>query len=305
MQGGERTGLLYTLAGFMLLSVSDALVKGLAGTWAAPAMVCGRYLAAALLLGLVLARQEGVAALALPRSGLQWVRGIAIALSAVGMFMAFWIMPLAEATTIAFTQPVLTAILGMVLLREPARRETWIATAIAFAGVAIVLRPNLAAVGPAALLPLLGATGLAVTMVANRATRGHGSVLRMQYWLAITATLFMLPVVPLLHATGLEPFQLTWPHWSVLAKLLLIGGIASTAHGMIYMGTARAGAGAVAPMTYGQLLGATTLGALFFDEVPDRTALIGAALIIGAGLYMWHATRQPLAEAQTEADVGR
>ncbi|WP_162301932.1 DMT family transporter [Croceibacterium ferulae] len=236
----------------------------------------------------------------MPRRPLQWVRGIAIALSAIGMFMALWVMPLAEATTIAFSQPIMTAMLGMALLREPARRATWIATAMALAGVAIVLRPNLAEVGSAALLPLLAAAGMAVTIIANRASVGQASVLRMQYWLCLTALLFLIPVVPLLHATGLPPFQLDWPHWSVLARCILIGGTASMGHGLIYMGTVRAGAGTVAPMTYGQLLVAVALGALFFGEVPDAAALAGAVLIVGAGLFMWHATRRPI---MVEADA--
>lgn len=66
------------------------------------------------------------------------------------------------------------------------------------------------------------------------------------------------------------------------------------------MGTVRAGAGTVAPMTYGQLLVAEALGALFFGEVPDAAALAGAVLIVGAGLYMWYATRRPI---MVEADA--
>lgn len=302
MHGGERAGLLYTLAGFALLSVGDAIVKSMAGGWAAPAMVLTRYMSGTVLLGILLARSEGVSALAVPRRPLQWIRGIAIGLSAIGMFMALWIMPLAEATTIAFSQPIMTAVLGMIVLREPARRATWIATAMAFAGVAIVLRPNLAEVGSAALLPLLGAAGMAVTIIANRASVGQASVLRMQYWLCLTALLFLIPVVPLLHATGLPPFRMYWPEWSVLARCILIGGTASTGHWLIYMGTVRAGAGTVAPMTYGQLLVAVALGGLFFGEVPDPAALAGAVLIVGAGLYMWYATQRPI---MVEADAAR
>ncbi|WP_347301870.1 DMT family transporter [Croceibacterium sp. TMG7-5b_MA50] len=301
MQGGERAGLLFTLAGFSMLSVGDAIVKGMAGEWAAPAMVLVRYLAAMALLGTLLVRKEGAGALAVPRAPLQWVRGIGIALSALGMFFALWIMPLAEATTITFTQPMMTALLAMLLLGEPARRQTWIATAIAFAGVAIVLRPNLAEAGAAAFLPLVGAAGMSVVMVANRASVGHASVLRIQYWLCVTAFIFMLPLVAVLHATGLPPFQVGWPDWSVLARCVLIGGTASLGHWLIYLGVSRAGAGTVAPMTYGQLLVAVALGALFFGEVPDMTALAGAALIVGAGLYLWRATQGPLVMAEDNA----
>src|SRR5678816_3115049 len=95
MQQSDRAGLLYALAGFCTLSIGDAIVKGMAGEWPAPAMAVTRYVAGTVLLGTLLARSEGVAALALPRDRLQWVRGVAISLSALGMFLAVWIMPLA------------------------------------------------------------------------------------------------------------------------------------------------------------------------------------------------------------------
>jgi drug/metabolite transporter (DMT)-like permease len=55
----------------------------------------------------------------------------------------------------------------------------------------------------------------------------------------------------------------------------------------------KAGAGTVAPMTYGQLLMASALGATFFGDWPDITALFGAAVIIGAGLFLWLKGRSP------------
>src|SRR5690606_41179140 len=70
-------------------------------------------------------------------------------------------------------------------------------------------------------------------------------------------------------------------------RCAFIGLTATLAQWLIYMGTTKAGAGTVAPMTYGQQLMATALGALFFDDWPDLTALAGAAIIIGAGLFLW------------------
>jgi len=287
MQHDERAGLLFVLAGFCTLSIGDAIVKGMAGAWPAPAMAHTRYLVGTALLAALLVRRQGWKALALPPAGLQWVRGVAISISAVGMFMAVWIMPLAEATTIAFTQPMITALLGMVFLGERARASTWIATLIAFAGVVIVLRPNFEEIGWGALLPLLGAAGMAVTIIANRAVHGTATVLAMQYYMSITALIFLTFVVIAGHFSGVERFAMHWPHWSVVARCAFIGVTASFAQWFIYMGTAKAGAGHVAPMTYGQLLMAVLFGAIFFGELPDPVALLGAAIIVGSGLYLW------------------
>ncbi len=297
----ERAGLLWVLAGFCTLSIGDAIVKGMAGEWPAPAMVLTRYVVGTILIGALMVRHHGWASLALPRSKLQWLRGVAISCSAIGMFMAVWVMPLAEATTIAFTQPMITAILGMIFLREKARASTWIATFIAFVGVMIVLRPNFEAVGWAVLFPLLGATGMAVTIIANRAVSGTASVLAMQFYMSVTAMIFLAFVVLGGHYSGFQPFELNWPHWSVIARCAFIGISASFAQWFIFMGTVKAGAGTVAPMTYGQLIMAVALGALFFAEWPDPLALLGAAIIISAGLYLWWDKRHKKTQVSAKA----
>jgi drug/metabolite transporter (DMT)-like permease len=287
LQQSDRAGLLYALAGFCTLSIGDAIIKGMAGEWPAPAMAATRYVAGTVLLAILLARSEGRGALRLPRDPLQWVRGIAISTSAVGMFLAVWIMPLAEATTIVFTQPIITAVLAMVVLGERARLSTWLATLVAFAGVYLVLQPNFATAGWAVLLPVLSAAGMAVTIIVNRKVTGRASVLAMQYYMSVTAMLFLLVATAAAHLTGYEAFRMHWPDWSILARCVFIGLTATFAQWMIFMGTVKAGAGTVAPMTYGQLLMATVLGLVFFGDKPDATALAGAAVIIGAGLFLW------------------
>ena len=291
MHQSDRAGLLYALAGFCTLSSGDAIIKGMAGDWPAPAMAATRYVAGTILLAVLLARHEGAAALALPRDRLQWIRGVAISLSAVGMFLAVWIMPLAEATSIFFTQPMITAVLAWALLGERARLSTWVATLVAFAGVFIVLRPNFAVAGWGVLLPLLGAAGMAVTIIANRAVTGRASILAMQYYMSVTAMIFLIAVTAAGHLSGMEGFTVHWPHWSVVARCVFIGLSATLAQWLIVMGTVKAGAGTVAPMTYGQLLMAVALGWVFFGDRPDLTSMVGAAVIIGSGLYLWRAGR--------------
>jgi len=300
MQQSDRAGLLYALAGFCTLSIGDAIVKSMAGEWPAPAMAALRYVFGSLLLVILLAKHEGRAAIALPKERLQWLRGVAISTSAIGMFFAVWLMPLSEATTIAFTQPMITAVLAAVILGERARRSTWVATLIAFVGVFLVLRPNFATAGWGSLFPLMGATGMAVTIIANRKVTGRASVLVMQYYMSVTAMIFLTVVTLAAHFSGIESFRVTWPHWSVVARCAFMGVSATLAQMLIYMGTVKAGAGTIAPMTYGQLLMAVVLGWLFFGDTPDALAMLGATIIIGAGLYLWYTGRM---KAPPKADL--
>ncbi len=291
MQQSDRAGLLYALAGFCTLSIGDAIVKSMAGEWPAPAIATLRYVFGTALLLVLIVRREGWAMVALPKDKLQWIRGLAISGAAIGMFFAVWLMPLSEATTIAFTQPMITAVLATVLLGERSRASTWVATVIAFVGVFIVLRPNFASAGWGSLFPLMGATGMAVTIIANRAVTGRASVLAMQYYMSITAMIILSVVTVVTHFSGFDTFRLTWPDWTIVARCAFMGVSATLAQMLIYMGTVKAGAGTIAPMTYGQLLMATGLGWVFFGDRPDALALLGAAIIIGAGLYLWRTGR--------------
>jgi len=291
MQQSDRAGLLFALAGFCTLSIGDAIIKGMAGEWPATAMATTRYVVGTLVLAVLMVRYEGWDALALPKSGLQWMRGVAISMSAVGMFLAVWIMPLAEATAIMFMQPMITAILAMIFLGERARLSTWAATLVAFGGVFIVLRPSFDHAGWGALLPLVGATGMSVVIILNRKVHGRASVLAMQYWMSVTAMFFLIGATALGHYSGVEGFAMSWPDWTIVARCAFIGCSATLAQWLIYMGTAKAGAGTIAPMTYGQLLMAVALGAIFFGDYPDIVALLGAAIIIGSGLFLWWQAR--------------
>jgi len=306
MQQSDRAGLLYALAGFALLSLGDAIVKGMAGLWPPTAMAATRYIIAAVALSAVLAAQQGRGALwPMPRAGLQWWRGAGVALSSVSMFTAVWLMPLAEATAISFTQPMMTALLAVPFLNERLRPAAIAATLLAFTGVIVVLRPNFAEIGLAALLPLLSALGMAVLMIANRAAAGAASALAMQTYIAITGTVILVLATAAGHLSGIDRFAMHWPEWHVVARCAAIAGSATLAHWLIYMGTMRAGAATVAPMTYGQLLAAVALGWVFYGEVPDAIAMLGAGIIVTAGLWLWYLGRRRVLPAPAVPTAGR
>lgn len=234
---------------------------------------------------------EGRRGFVMPGPGWQLLRGVGVGISSMAFFSALQVMPLATATSIAFTSPIMTALLAALLLREPMRLATWVASIAAFGGVLLVLKPSISTIGPAALLPLLAALGMAMLLVGNRAVAGRASALSMQFSVAVVALIVLLPIAILGHVLGIEGFHAEVPHWSVLVRCAMIAMLASCAHTLIYIGTTRAGAATIAPMAYVQLLMAGLLGWLIFGERPDASALAGAAIIVAAGLYLWRSGR--------------
>lgn len=289
MKQDDRSGMLLALAGFALLSVGDAVVKSMAGQWAPTAIAALRFAFGAVVLSAILLAREGRNGFAFANPRLQLIRGASVAVASAAFFGSLFLMPLAEATTIIFVSPMITGLLAPLFLGEQATRATWGASAAAFVGVLIVLRPNLAELGLAALLPLASAAAMSALFMANRAVAGKASALAMQASLAIIATPVLLGLALFGHSSGSGVLSIGEPTAVVIAKCALVAVTASTAHWLIYLGTTRAGAATIAPMTYVQLVVAVTLGWWWFGDRPDATAMAGATVIVGAGLYLWHA----------------
>lgn len=287
-----KLGLVQALAGFALLSAGDAVVKSMAGEWPSTAIAATRYAMGAAALSAFLWLREGLGPLPQDDRGLHALRGFAVALATSGFFGALMFMPLAEATAITFTSPVLTALLAAPLLGERVRGATWGASLLAFCGVLVILRPNFLALGWPAVLPLLSAIGMSLLMIANRRAAGRASPLAMQAWIAAFAAPMLLAAALAGHFAGGESLAVTWPHWSVLARCAVVAASASAAHWLIFLGITRVGASRAAPMTYVQLLVAGAIGWTAFGHVPDLATVAGAAVIVLAGVWLWRSERR-------------
>ncbi|WP_267897143.1 DMT family transporter [Alteriqipengyuania lutimaris] len=291
--------MLLAVAGFSSLSVGDAIVKTMAGEWSPLGVAALRFTIGAIGLALLLWRSEGTASFRPRRPLLQIARGFCLAGATLCFFSAIFVMQLAEAMAIAFISPIIVAFLSGPLLKEKVRPAVWIATPVALIGVLLVLRPNFAELGWMALLPLISAAFFGTMVIANRAAAGDGSSLSMQAYIACIAAPFLVAAALVGHLSGAPSLQLDLPDWTVVARCALVALTASSAHWLAYMGTMRAGAATIAPMVYVQMIVAVALGYLLFGDVPDLPTISGAAIIIGAGLFLW------LTTPRTTKDVSR
>ncbi len=261
----------------------------MAGQWPSTAAASLRYLLGAAGFGLILLMKEGRGAFAAPRPRIQLLRGCGVAMATAGYFSALFVMPMATASAITFVSPMLTAMLAALFLGEPMRRETVLASVLAFAGVLVVLRPNFAVIGWAALLPLFAALGMSMLIMGNRLVAGLASPLAMQFFVAATAAPVLLVTALGFHLSGVAGFVIGWPDWTIILRCMIVALVASSAHWLLYLATTRAGAATIAPMTYVQLLFSAIYGWAFFGDHPDGMTMLGAAMIIAAGLYLWRA----------------
>ena len=287
MVQNSRKALLLALAGFMLLSLGDAVVKTMAGQWPGSAIAALRYAFGAAGLVAIVAATRGRQGFRVPRPGLQIARGAAVAAATLGFFMGVHVMPLADATAIVFTSPLITVLLSALFLKERIPRATGVAIALAFAGVLIVLRPNLAELGLAALLPLGAALSMAVLMMLNRRAAGTAAAMPLQMVLAVSATPMLIAASLAGHLAGDPLLRVGMPDWTVVARCAFVAVTATTGHWLIFRSTELASAATVAPTTYCQLIVAVAAGVIVFGDVPDAVSVGGMALIVAGGLWLW------------------
>lgn len=293
MAPNPRKALILAVCGFMLLSVGDVVVKTMAGAWPGSAVAALRYVIGAVGLTVLVALRVGRSGFVFPKPWLQVGRGAAVAGATLGFFLGVHVMPLADATSIVFTSPLLTVLLSALFLRERTPRATWGAIALAFVGVLIVLRPNLAALGLAALFPLGAALAMAVLMMLNRRAAGLAPALVLQMLIAVCAAPILVGIAIVGHLSGDAALAVPVPDWTIVARCAFVAVTASTGHWLIFRGTELASAATIAPTTYAELIVAVTAGALVFGDYPDAVSIVGMALIVAGGLWLWRAQKRP------------
>jgi drug/metabolite transporter (DMT)-like permease len=287
VKSSQTKGLIYALLGFASLTIGDATIKSIAGAWPGTAVAALRYALGAIGLFAILLLKEGRAGFTMPMPRVQIGRGFVVATATVCFFIALFLMPLAEATSITFTAPMLTGLISAVVLKERISRTQWLCTLVAFAGVLIVLRPNLANLGAAALLPLVSAFCMAWMLIFNRMVAGTASLLTLQFLISAIGAVFLIGFAALGHFSGVASLVITVPDWTVVARCMIVAVTATAAHSLLFLATTHASAATVAPMSYSQLILALVIGVFAFGDVPDAMALVGAALIVGSGLFLW------------------
>jgi drug/metabolite transporter (DMT)-like permease len=280
-------GFLIALAGFGLLTCGDAVIKSMAGQWPVPAVAALRFSLAVPLLAAIVAVKDGKGGFAVGKPWVQVGRGMMLASSSIFFFLSLFAMPLAEATSIVFVSPVITALLSAAFLKEPMHPRAWLATALALGGVAMVLRPNLAELGMVALLPLAAAFCFSTMIILNRAAAGTGSAMALQWAMVSIAAPAVLLVAIVGDMSGVAGLQIGWPEGSVILRCAVVALSASLSHWLIFQGTMRITAADAAQAVYIQLPVALAIDALVFRHFPDLWAMAGAVLIVCAGLSMW------------------
>ncbi len=289
----RRAALLLALAGFSIFSIGDSITKSTAGMWPGPAVAALRFSLSAVGLVIVVALVKGRSAFVIPKPWIQVGRGASVAFASGCFFTALQLMPLATATAIGFTAPMMTALISAIFLREPASPKVWIVALLAFTGVALVLKPNLSDLGWTAFFPLASAFGMSMLMIFNRlGADSGGSPLAMQMVIAAIASPFLAFMAFGMHLTGIPAFHIGPISWGVIIRCGIVAFTGTIGHWLLYLATTQASAALIAPMSYVGILFAVGLGWMIYGDFPDVASFAGSALIIISGLWLFRTPKR-------------
>lgn len=280
-------GILWMLVAMSCIAIVDAFAKVLASDLHGSQIAWGYFFAIFLNL-LIYARFRGHRLRSLARSRkplLQIGRAACLVLSLTALFVSLRYLPLAEATTISFTSPLFVAALAGPLLGEKVGWRRWSAIVAGMIGAVIVVRPGSELFSWASILPLVGAFWFALFQIA---TRKLGPVDNPLVTLAYTSGggfLLISAVIPFVWSPA------SLEQW---ALLLGLGTIGVVAHLSMIRALSLGDASALAPLNYVRIVWALALGLILFGQFPDAVALLGGAIIVASGLYVfWREARRP------------
>ena len=285
----QGTGVALFLGALVAFASYDAFCKYMLAFYPAPFINVMRYLSISFLTLAMLLHHGDLRFWRAPQKKLLLLRGLMLATVATCFMTALTWMPLAEATAIYFTAPLLMVALSPWLLGEQVRRSRWVAVTVGFAGMLLIVRPG----GD---LPLLGTLLMAVAAVCyaifQLLTRRLAGLVPSPVQYAWTALICL--IVTLLPAPFFLPAQT--PPWGDILLLLLGGACSGGAQWLLLLAFERVDASTLAPLNYFQLLLAVAFSTFWFNRPPDALATAGILLIIMAGLYLARARPARLAK---------
>lgn len=273
-------GILLQLAAFLCFALMDTSAKWLVGA-AIPAIQVA-FLRYAVHFSWVLLLYLPARRGALFRSGtprLQSLRAVSLLIGTVLNFTALAYLPLAVTISIFFAAPLVVCLLSMPVLGEKVGARRFTAVFVGLLGVLVIVEPWGESFDWHVLLSIGAMLGASGYFVLTRLISGVDSNAVTQCYSAGISTLFLLPF-------ALVGWQ--WPASGVdWWLLLMLGSLGMLGHSMVTRAHDLAEASVLAPMVYSQIVYVTFLGWLFFDSVPSRSTMLGTAIIVASGLYVW------------------
>ena len=293
-------------AGIFVFSLQDLVVKSLSGVYPVHEFIVIRSVAAIPFLFVLVWRAGGLRATRSPRAGVLLLRSVLMLLAYTTYFLAFPVMKLVDINALYATVPLFVTALAGPLLGEKITVQRWAAVAVGFAGVMIMVRPGASVFEPSSLLPILSALAYAMAQIlARRIGLAYSAAVMSFYqnFIYLSGAAILAAIVTGWGGeySGHPSAEFMLRQWVVpglydLILIALCGPIAAIGMTMLGQAYRLTEVNFVTSFEYTALIWGTLWGYVVWREVPGVSSVIGAVLIVLAGLWLLkRANGQPAA----------
>ncbi len=275
-RSARLAGIALMLLSIFMFSFGDAMGKFIVATYSVGQLLWLRACAALLVL-LPIVWQRRADFLHLERPWLQLLRVTLSTLEVAAFFLATVYLPLADVITYYLAGPIFVTAMSGLVLGEHIGWRRWTAILVGFCGVLIALRPSAQTISWPAMIALGGSLSFAVLMLITRSLRATPDIVLATSQFGGT---FLLGLV-------LSPFGWVTPTPGSLVLFFTAGLISVAALFCVNRSLKLAPASVVVPYQYSMIVWAVIFGFVVFGDVPSWATIIGASIIIAAGLYIF------------------
>jgi len=200
-------------------------------------------------------------------------------------FGTLFFLPIADATAISYSMPLITVVLAVFLLGETVQAYRWAAVAVGFAGIVIILGGYFGSGGMSggygigALLAVVGSFAGAMAIIQIRTLARVERPITIVVYFSLLTTLAGLVTLP---------FGWVFPDWRDAAILVATGIAGGIAQFFTTQSYKHSGASTVAPFEYTSMIWALAASWLVFGTWPTSNVIVGSVIVILAGLFVVH-----------------
>lgn len=209
------------------------------------------------------------------------IRNLCELVGTIGFVLSFVLASLSTASAILQATPLVVTLGAVLFLGEKVGWRRWSAIAVGFAGVMLIVRPGTAGFEPASLFAIIGVLGLAGRDVATRLVPRTISSAQISTWafaMLVPAGLFLMVVMRT---------PLIMPDLVTALTYALTLGIGVFSYSALVAAMRVGDLSFVTPFRYTRIVFALIVGVVIFNEQVDALMLVGAAMVVGAGLFTW------------------
>ena len=272
------SGITFMILTIFLFSIMNALAKGFTTHYPIIEIVWARYLSQTILTTIIFLPNIGKT-IKTKRITLHLFRSLLLFGATIFMFSGFKYLSLISTITIFQIGPLIVVIFSVIFLKEAVGYRRWLSVIIGFSGTLFILKPGTDLFILYGAFPIMAAICYAGYAVSTRRLGTEENPKTNFFYTSLVGTIISsIILIPFF-----EP--MTFKDCALFSVLGLFGGLG---HFSFVIALGRSEASFLAPFTYFDLVFATILGIVFFSEYPDAYVILGALIIVSAGIYTWY-----------------